>query len=43
MITQFFILLFLIGLIVWLLRGLKGDIIKLINVIKEFGGVNRGK
>ncbi len=38
MIMQIFILLFEIGLLYWLLLGLKDDVKKLIKTIKEFKG-----
>lgn len=38
MIMQIFILLFLIGLLCWLLLGLKNDVIELIKAMKELGG-----
>ena len=38
MIMQIFILLFLIGLLYWLLLGLKSDIKELLKTIKEFKG-----
>ncbi len=38
MIIQVFILLFLIGVIYWLLNGIKSDIKELIQTIKNFKG-----